>query len=167
MQRHMFYLYPLVSRVWWGVFKKISFSQMVPLPIAIFNFEGEVQESNLRPLPVLVLRLSAALSSLKAVAGYDSRFAIYKHITITLLAYYFLKKYIFHPVGIWSVILLKSVTAIQLSIFIFSLACLKPGYSINQSGVVHKVLSWFIFSKKVSVCDLFLIYAKVSYRFGQ
>ena len=49
---------------------------MVPLPIAIFNFEGEVQESNLRPLPEMVLRLSAALSSLKAVAGYDSRFAI-------------------------------------------------------------------------------------------
>ena len=36
---------------------------MVPLPIAIFNFEGEVQESNLRPLPEMVLRLSAALSS--------------------------------------------------------------------------------------------------------
>ena len=60
-----------------------------------------------------------------------------------------------------------AVTAIQLSFFIFSLACLKPEYSINQSGVVHKGLSWFIFAKKASVCDLFLIYAKVSYRFGQ
>ena len=56
-----------------------------------------------------------------------------------------------------------AVTAIQLSFFIFSLACLKPEYSINQSGVVHKGLSWFIFSKKVTVCDLFLIYAKTSY----
>ena len=69
----------------------------------------------------------------------------------------------FHPAGIWSVILLKSVTDIQLSIFIFSLACLKPEYSINQSCVVHKGLSWSIFAKKVSVCDLFLIYAKISY----
>lgn len=50
-----------------------------------------------------------------------------------------------------------------MSFFIFSLACLKPEYSINQSGVVHKGLSWFIFSKKVTVCDLFLIYAKTSY----
>jgi hypothetical protein len=49
---------------------------MASLPIAIFNCKGEVQESNLRPLPKLVLRLSAALSSLKAVAGYDSRFTI-------------------------------------------------------------------------------------------
>lgn len=48
---------------------------MASLPIAIFNFEGEVQESNLRPLPEMVLRLSAALSSLKAVAGYNYRFA--------------------------------------------------------------------------------------------
>ena len=49
---------------------------MASLPIAIFNFEGEVQESNLRLLLEMVLRLSAALSSLKAVAGYDSRFTI-------------------------------------------------------------------------------------------
>ncbi|ACR73974.1 Hypothetical protein EUBREC_0169 [Agathobacter rectalis ATCC 33656] len=49
---------------------------MASLPIAIFNFKGEVQESNLRPLPELVLRLSAALSSLKAVAGYGNSFAI-------------------------------------------------------------------------------------------
>lgn len=49
---------------------------MTSLPIAIFNCKDEVQESNLRPLLEMVLRLSAALSSLKALAGYDSRFTI-------------------------------------------------------------------------------------------
>lgn len=73
---YVFPVPPRVKGVMGEILRKILFSQMASLPIAIFNFEGEVQESNLRPLPELVLRLSAALSSLKAVAGYDFRFAI-------------------------------------------------------------------------------------------
>ena len=43
---------------------------------SILKVQSEVQESNLRPLLYLVLRLSAALSSHNVVVAYDSRLAI-------------------------------------------------------------------------------------------
>ena len=49
-----------------------------------------------------------------------------------------------------------------MSIFIFSLACLKPGYRINQSSVVHKGLSWFIFEKKRQFLTFFW-FPQISY----